>query len=145
MSGIESCLVSGKPPGYAGGRNTPYSARSYDRAYEENFKRLGISNCTHEEINGQIVPRCTFSNKPDMTYNSAPNIQGQSLPIRAHTSMASLQADIAKLGGSLRPPTIEGHPWSMPEVHPEVKPGEKVGRPSPLLRERTRIVAREKT
>ena len=144
MTGIEGCLISNKPPGYAGGRNTPHSARSYDAAYEANFRTLGITNCTHREVNGQLVPDCTFAKRPEGIYNSAPNPQGQSLPIRAHTSMESLQADIAKLGGALRQPTIGGQPWSVPEVHPEVRPGEKVGGPNPVLRERTTIVAREK-
>ena len=74
VGGIEACLASNRPPGYAGGKTTKYSARSYDACMESNFKLLKITDCTHKDgPNGEKIPHCTFSNRPQLSYNSAPN------------------------------------------------------------------------
>ena len=148
VSGIEQCLSSGRPPGYAGGKTTPHSARSYDRAMTENFKRLKISNVTHKEVNGQLIPDVTFSNRPNMVYDSAPNPNpGQrSFPIRAYTNMSQMAKDLSPFGVSNIPFTIDGKSWAPPQEHPEVKIGGALGGGNTrnFLRDRTTIVARHR-
>ena len=137
QSGIAGALAYGRPPGYAGGVTTPHSAKSYDRAFENNFKAMGITNCEHKDG----VPHCTFKRKPKGTYNTMPGWAGQQAPIRAY---ASLDEARAKSGLTIPPMMVNGQPFNAPSVHPVVAPGEKIGQFSPILRERTQLVARDK-
>jgi len=134
VSGIRACLDSGRPPGYAGGSNKPYSARSYDRCLENNFKQMGITNCQHKDG----VPVCTFANKVDQVRQSYPSWAGQQQPIKAYGSMESMKRD----GINMPSMMIEGKPFAPPQVHPEIAPGAIVGRFPSALRDRTLITGR---
>ena len=148
VSGIEACLSTNRPPGYAGGRNKPYSARAYDKCLQDNFKVLKITDCTHKEgPNGEKLPVCSFSNRPQMTYNSAPNATGgASFPIRAYHSPSEMSRDLSKFAGVPIdiPMKIDGVPFSTPNVHPTFEVGAQFGakRPSTMLKDQTQIVAR---
>lgn len=146
MSGIDSCLASGRPPGYAGGKTTPHSARAIDAAFDQNFKTLGITNCEHKTgPNGEKIPICTFSGgsrKMRGNYNSVGSMYGQlsDMPIRAYGGLDALR----KAGYNLQGMAVEGQAFSPPAVHPTVQPGQAVGSFSPVLRAGTKIVARDK-
>lgn len=151
VSGIEACLSAGRPPGYAGGKSTPHSARSYDARMAENFKVLKITDCVHKEgPNGEKIPVCSFANRPTMTYNSAPNTNnGQpSFPIKAYHSPSEMSRDLAAFAG--RPVDIpmkmDGNAWAPPNVHPQFEVGSQMTarRPQTTLKDRTMIVARHK-
>lgn len=118
LSGITSCLASGRPPGYAGGVNTPHSARSYDRAFESNFKTMGITNLTHSDG----VPLPTWA-KGRGSYNTMPSWAGHQEPIRAYAGLEAMR----KAGINLPAMTVEGKPFELPQVHPITAPGQKVG------------------
>ena len=119
QSGISSCLASGRPPGAAGGRNTPYSARSYDAAFKRNFEILGISNLYHRDG----VPVVTKRKAPKLRYNSMPEWAGKQEPIRAYAGAEQMRRE----GVVLPPMMIEGKPYAPPNVHPVVEPGAIVG------------------
>lgn len=119
VSGLKGILESGRPPGYAGGKNTPHSARSYDRCFEENFKVMGISNLYHKDG----VPVVTRKRSPQLKYNSMPDWAGKQAPIKAYGSIAAMRAD-----GVVMPPlVVEGKPFQVPQVHPVVEPGARIG------------------
>ena len=135
VSGLQSCLESGKPPGCAGGRNTPHSARSYDRAFERNFAIMGISNLTHKDG----VPVVTRARNPQLKYNTMPGWAGRQEPIRAYSSMESMRKDGVRLPAM----RIDGQPFVPPNVHPVVEPGAVVGKGlSESMRRRTVITHR---
>lgn len=149
VGGIEACLSSNRPPGYAGGRATPHSARSYDAALESNFKLLKITDCVHKEgPNGEKIPVCTFANKPQGSYNSAPNMNnGQpSFPIKAYHSPGEMSRDLSKFAGRPVdiPMTIDSKPFAPPSVHPTFEVGTQFGarRKQSTLKDRTLIVAK---
>jgi hypothetical protein len=150
VSGIAACLASARPPGYAGGKHKPYSARSYDERMAENFKTLHITNVTHKEgPNGEKVPVCSFE-RPPLVYDSAPNPNpGQkSFPIRAYHSPDAMQAAISEWAGApvVINQTVEGRPFATPAVHPTFQVGSAFSARSPqtTLKDRTVIVARHK-
>lgn len=138
LGGIEQCLASGRPPGYAGGVNTKYSARSYDKIMEHNFKIMRISNCTHKDG----VPHCTFT-KPQLSYNSLPGWAGnQGGPIRAYQSLEQM----AKESGYAPKLTYDGKPFEIPQVHPTASPGAMISpgaKANNFLAQNTIVVARE--
>lgn len=148
VSGIRACLDSGRPPGYAGGKNKPYSARSYDRCMEKNFEVLKITDCHHKEgPNGEKIPVCSFSDRPQLSYNSAPNATGgNSFPIKAYHSMGEMGRDLSKFAGHdiQVPMTVDGKQFQTPNVHPEFPVGTQFSarRPQTTLKDRTVIVAR---
>lgn len=124
MSGIQSCLSSGRPPGYAGGKYTPHSAKSIDRCMERNFEIMKISNCTHKDG----VPHCTFSRKSKQYHKGGYmdgrlGNYGQKGPVKAYTDFASM----AKDGYNLGPMMVDNKPFQIPSVHPEIKYGAAVG------------------
>lgn len=139
QSGMQSILASGRPPGYAGGVNTPHSARSYDKCMERNFEIMKISNCTHKDG----VPHCTFSRKSKQYqkggYMSVPASYGQRGSVKAYTDFQSM----AKDGYNLGPMMVDNKPFQVPSVHPEIKYGAQVGTGQGLL-PNTTIVARAK-
>lgn len=135
VSGIRACLDSGHPPGVAGGKTTPYSARSYDRLFEKNFEVMGISNLYHKDG----VPVVTRKKNPRLKYNSIPEWAGQQTPIRAYASAQEMKRD----GVPMPPLIMEGKPFQVPNVHPVVEPGAIVGRGlSDQMRSRTVITHR---
>jgi hypothetical protein len=146
MSGIEGCLASGRPPGYAGGKTTPHSARSVDAALQSNFNQLGITNCEHKTgPNGEKIPNCTFSGRSRKmrgNYNSVGGMYGQpsDMPIRAYGGLDQLR----KAGYNLQGMAVDGQPFAPPAVHPTVQPGQVVGGFSPVLRQGTKIVATDR-
>lgn len=135
QSGIQQCLDSGRPPGYAGGVNTPYSARSYDHCFEQNFKIMGISNLYHKDG----VPVYTRAKNPRGAYNTMPSWAGQQQPIKAYSSAEAMKRD----GITLPPMLIEGRPFTPPNEHPVVEPGAIIGRGLPdAMRKQTVITHR---
>jgi hypothetical protein len=150
QSGIAACLASGRPPGYAGGRNKAYSARSYDAAFEANFKALAITNVTHKEgPNGESIPVCSFE-RPPLVYDSAPNPNpGQkSFPIRAYHSPGAMNQAISDWAGApvSLAQTVEGRPFAPPAVHPTFQVGSAFSARAPqsTLKDRTIIVAKHR-
>ena len=149
ISGIKACLSSRRPPGYAGGQNKPYSARSYDKCMEENFKVMKITDCVHKEgPNGEKIPVCSFANKPALAYDSAPNPNGRSFPIKAYTSQAQMNRDLSNYcGGPVNVPMkMDGKDYALPNVHPTFEVGAQFGarQKQNTLKERTLIVARHR-
>lgn len=135
QSGIKQCLDSGHPPGYAGGVNTPHSARSYDRCFEENFRIMGISNLYHRDG----VPIATRARNPRLAYNTMPAWAGNQQPIKAYSSAEAMRKD----GIVLPPMMIEGKPYQPPNEHPVTEPGAIVGRGlSESMRKQTVITHR---
>lgn len=139
VGGIEQCLRSGRPPGYAGGVTTKYSARAYDRILEHNFKLMRISNCTHKD--GK--PVCTFQ-KPQGSYNNLPGWAGnQGGPIRAYQSLEAMRRE----SGFAPQLTYDGKPFEVPQVHPTASPGTMISpgaRANNYLRANTIMVAKER-
>ena len=151
VSGIQACLDSGRPPGYAGGKTTPHSARSYDACMESNFKQLKITDCTHKEgPNGEKIPVCSFANRPQLSYDSAPNTNpgGRSFPIRAYTNPAQMSRDLSAFAGVPVdvPMKMDGKPWAPPAVHPTFEVGAQFGarQKQNTLKDKTLIVARHR-
>jgi hypothetical protein len=137
LGGIRACLSSRRPPGYAGGKSTPHSARSYDKLFKENFEIMGISNLYHREG----VPVVTRKKNPRLRYNTMPEWAGAQQPI---TSYAGFDA-VRKAGVTLPPMMVEGKPFNVPNVHPEAEPGAQVGRGlSEAMRAQTIITHRDK-
>lgn len=135
VSGIKACLDSGRPPGYAGGVNTPHSARSYDRCFENNFKVMGISNLYHRDG----VPVVTRAKNPQLKYNSMPPWAGNQAPIKAYAGEAAMRAD----GVSMPPLVVDGKPFVLPQVHPEAALGARVGSGGTAMRNRTVFTHRD--
>jgi hypothetical protein len=135
QSGIAACLDSGRPPGYAGGKNKPYSARSYDKTFDTMFKTMGITNCQHKD--GK--PHCTFARPVDPTRESYPGSFGKQMPIKSYSSLEAMKRD----GISPPPMMMEGKPFVPPNVHPVIEPGAVVGKFPSALRDRTVIEYRD--
>lgn len=137
QSGIQACLESGRPPGYAGGVSKKYSARSYDRLFESNFEVMGISNLYHKDG----VPVVTRKKSPKLKYNSMPEWAGNQQPIKAYSNLADMKRD----GVSMPALLVDGRPFEVPQVHPVVEPGAIVGRGlSAEMRARTIVTHRSK-
>ena len=137
VSGIQQCLDSGRPPGYAGGSTTAHSARSYDRLFARNFEILGISNLYHKDG----VPVVTRKKNPRLQYNTMPEWAGTQQPIRSYAGFEAMRKDNV----ALPPMMIDGRPFTPPNVHPVVEPGAIVGRGlSEAMRAQTIITHRDK-